>query len=114
MLNVGLTSLFSLSRRTLVIVLAVLEFSWGVIPELTSLIPSIKLRYYIQNARFVAATLKRPFVASGEQLTPLITLWCKEKEFIQSATGLALHTVCAKREGTYEIIFKVDVPYYDL
>lgn len=81
MLNVGLTSLFPLSRRTLVIVLAVLEFSWDVIPELMSLILSIKLRYYTQDARFVAATLKRPFVAVGEQLTPLITLWCKEKGF---------------------------------
>jgi hypothetical protein len=70
---------------------------------------SIKLRYYVQDARFVAATLKRTFVAIGEQLAPLITLWCKEKDFVQSATGLALHMVCAKREGTYEIIFKVDV-----
>ena len=73
-LNVGPTSLFLLSRRTLVIVLAVLEFSWDVIPEFMPLILSIKLRYYIQDARFVAATLKRPFVAIGEQLTPVITL----------------------------------------
>ena len=101
MLNVGLTSLFPLSRRTSVIILAVLEFSWDVISELMSLILSIKLRYCIQDARFVAVSLKRPFVAIDEQLTPLITLWCKEKDFVQNATGLALHMVCAKREGTY-------------
>jgi len=59
----------------------------------------------------VATTLKRPFVAIGEQLTPLITLRCKEKDFLQSGTELALHMVCAKREGTYEIILKVDVLY---
>jgi len=113
-LIVGLTSLFPLSRRPLVIILAILEFSWDVIPELMSLILSIKLRYYIQDARFVAATLKRPFVSIGEQLTPVITLWCKEKDFVQSATGLALHMVCAKREGTYESIFKADVLYHAL
>lgn len=83
MLNVGLTSLFPLSRSTLVIFLAVLEFSWDVKPGLMSLILSIKLRYYTQDARFVAPTLKRPFVAVGEQLTPLITLWCKEKDFVE-------------------------------
>jgi hypothetical protein len=100
-LNVGLTSLFSLSRRTLVIILAVLEFSWDVISELMSLIVSIKLCYCIQGAGFVAVSLKRTFVAIDEQLTPLITLWCKEKDFVQSVTGLALRMVCAKREGTY-------------
>lgn len=76
-----------------------------------SLVLSIKLRYCIQDARFVGATMKGPFVASGEQLTPLITLWCKEKDLVHCATGLALHMVCAKREGTYEFIFKVDVLY---
>ena len=62
----------------------------------------------------MAVTLKRTFVAIGEQLTPLITLWSKEKNFVQSATGLALHMVCAKRECTCEIIFKVDVLYHAL
>jgi hypothetical protein len=107
-------SQFPLLRRALVIVLAVLEFSWDIIPELMSLVLSIKLRCYIQDAHFVAVTLKRPFVAIGEQLTALITLRYKGKDFVESATGLALHMVCAKREGTYEIIFKVDVLYHAL
>jgi hypothetical protein len=80
-----------------------------------SLILSITLRYCFQDARFVAASLKRPFVAIDEQLTPLITLWCKEKDFVQRATGLALHMVCAKRKvRAYKIIFKVDKLYHTL
>jgi len=50
---------------------------------------------------FCGCEFEKPFVAIDEQLTPLITLWCKEKDFVQSATGLALHMVCTKREGTY-------------
>ena len=111
-LNMAQTVPFSLSRRKLQIVLAVWAFSWAVVPEFMSLIPSIKLCNCIQDAQ----TFERPFVASFEQLTQLITLSCKEKHFVLRKHDNVKHVDyryttwrAVKGKVRMKIVFKVDV-----